>query len=99
MKTYLRLLQFARPIKKYATPYFFFTLLHAFFNMIVFMAISPVLKFLFDPDATRQAVAVLPPFELNTEYITTLVNYLLPRLLGANYKTIDGACLSSRWLF
>ena len=89
MKTYLRLLQFARPIKKYATPYFFFTLLHAFFNMIVFMAISPVLKFLFDPDATRQAVAVLPPFELNTEYITTLVNYLLPRLLGANYKTID----------
>ncbi len=89
MKTYLRLLQFARPIRKYATPYFFFTLLHAFFNMIVFMAISPVLKFLFDPEATRQAVAVLPPFELTTEYITTLVNYLLPRLLGADYKTID----------
>jgi subfamily B ATP-binding cassette protein MsbA len=81
-------LKFARPIKRYATPYFFFTLLHAFFNMIMFMAIAPVLGFLFDSEGARQVVTEFPPLELKTEYITKLVNYLLPRILGTEYKPI-----------
>ncbi|MDR0954797.1 MAG: ABC transporter ATP-binding protein/permease [Rikenellaceae bacterium] len=89
MKTYLRLLQFARPVSKYAIPYFLFTLLHAFFNMVVFMGISPILESLFSPDAVSRSVTALPRFAVNTRYISDLVNYFLLKLLGTGYDTID----------
>ena len=39
-KTYMRLLGFARPIKKYAIPYFFYSLFYALFNSLTFMPVS-----------------------------------------------------------
>ena len=48
-KTYMRLLGFARPIKKYAIPYFFYSLFYALFNSLTFMLIIPILK----PCSTR----------------------------------------------
>ena len=41
-KTYMRLLGFARPIKKYAIPYFFYSLFYALFNSLTFMLIIPM---------------------------------------------------------
>ena len=43
-KTYMRLLGFARPIKKYAIPYFFYSLFYALFNSLTFMLIIPILN-------------------------------------------------------
>ena len=39
MKTFLRILQFARPVEKYAIPYFFCVVLHAVFNTMNFAKI------------------------------------------------------------
>ena len=51
-KTYLRLLGFARPIEKYAIPYFFYSLLYAVFNSLTFVLIVPIMNTMFDPDYT-----------------------------------------------
>ena len=60
-KTYLRLLGFARPIEKYAIPYFFYSLLYALFNSLTFMLIIPILNTMFDEGFTPEPVETLPP--------------------------------------
>lgn len=74
-KTYLRLLGFARPIEKYAIPYFFYALFYALFNSLTFLLIMPILKTMFDADYTFEYVEKLPPLALNNDYLTALFNY------------------------
>ncbi|TDQ09358.1 ABC transporter ATP-binding protein [Pedobacter metabolipauper] len=47
MKTYFRLLTFARPIEKFAIPYVLFTILAIVFNTFLFVLIGPLLETLF----------------------------------------------------
>ena len=47
MKTYFRLLSFAKPIEKFAIPYIIATLLSVFFNTFNFTLLSPLLETLF----------------------------------------------------
>ena len=47
MNTYWRLLGFAKPIEKYAIPYFFYTLFYTIFYTFTFMLIMPLLNTLF----------------------------------------------------
>ncbi len=75
-KTYMRLLGFAKPIEKYAIPYFFYSLLYAVFNSLVFVLIAPILNTMFDADFVPERIEVLPPVEINQEYLSTLFNYL-----------------------
>ena len=75
-KTYLRLLGFARPIGRYAIPYFFYSLFYALFNSLTFLLIIPILNTMFDASAPlSQQVEALPPFELSKEYLTALFSY------------------------
>ena len=79
-KTYMRLLGFARPIKKYAIPYGIYSLLYALFNSLTFMLIIPILSTMFDDGFSPEYVEKLPPVELNQEYLTTLFNYTYSHL-------------------
>lgn len=81
-KTYLRLLGFAKPIQQYAIPYFFYSLLYALFNSCTFLLIIPILNTMFDADYAFQRVDVLPPFEANSEYLTTLFNFAYTQLFA-----------------
>lgn len=74
-KIYMRLLGFARPIKKYAIPYFFYSLLYALFNSLTFMLIIPILNTMFDASYTFEYVETLPPLALNEAYVTSLFNF------------------------
>lgn len=47
MKTYFRLLAFAKPIEKYAIPYALVTILAIFFNTLLFTMLGPLLETLF----------------------------------------------------
>jgi subfamily B ATP-binding cassette protein MsbA len=47
MKTYFRLLSFAKPIEKFAIPYIVFTLLYVFFSTMVLVLLGPLLNALF----------------------------------------------------
>lgn len=49
MKIYFRLLSFARPIGKFAVPYFICTLFSVIFNTLNLALLAPLLKTIFDP--------------------------------------------------
>ncbi len=80
LKTYLRLLGFAKPIGRYAVPYFFYSLLYALFNSCTFLLIIPILNTMFKPDYAFEVVEKLPPVELDSAYLETLFNYCYGRL-------------------
>jgi len=57
MKTYFRLLSFAKPIEKYAIPYIIFTLLSVLFGALNLALLAPLVTTLFDQNATKQVAA------------------------------------------
>jgi subfamily B ATP-binding cassette protein MsbA len=77
MKTYFRLLSFAKPIGKFAAPYFLFTLLYALFNTVVFSLLMPVLNVLFKQQGenTNEKINQLPHFDWTFQYFSDLFNY------------------------
>ena len=79
-KIYMRLLGFARPIRKYAIPYFFYSPFYALFNSLTFLLIMPILKTMFDADYTFVYVEKLPPLAFNQEYLTALFNFTYSHL-------------------
>ena len=79
-KIYMRLLGFARPIRKYAIPYFFYSLFYALFNSLTFLLIMPILKTMFDADYTFVYVEKLPPLAFNQEYLAALFNFTYSHL-------------------
>ena len=89
MNTYWRLLGFAKPIEKYAIPYFFYTLFYTIFYTFTFMLIMPLLNTLFVEDQLLQPVTALPSFALNTDYFRSLVNFLIYRVFGTDYSKMD----------
>lgn len=89
MKTYWRLLSFARPLSKYAIPYFFYTLFYAVFNTCNFVMIIPLLRTLFDQGAMLEVVTTAPHFRVSVDYLTELLNYWLYLIYGADYNTMN----------
>ena len=89
MNTYWRLLGFAKPIEKYAVPYFFYTLFYAVFNTFNFVLIIPILDTLFDQSGAVERVREMPAFEPNMDYLRELINFLLYRLFGENYSGME----------
>jgi len=58
MKTYFRLLSFAKPIEKYAIPYFLATVLAIIFNTFLFTLLGPLLTTIFS-DPTVPAAGMM----------------------------------------
>ena len=71
---------FARPIEKYAIPYFFYSILYATFNSLTFLLIIPILNTMFDVNYTFEYIDKLPPVEFNKEYMEVLFNYTYSQL-------------------
>ncbi|WP_341836977.1 ABC transporter ATP-binding protein [Chitinophaga pollutisoli] len=61
MKTYFRLLSFARPIEKYAIPYILFTIVAVVFGTLNLALVAPLLTTLFKQPAAGETVAVAAP--------------------------------------
>jgi len=59
MKTYFRLLTFAKPIEKYAIPYALVTILAIFFNTFLFTLLGPLLETLFASKAASATPTLL----------------------------------------
>jgi subfamily B ATP-binding cassette protein MsbA len=81
MKTYFRLLSFAKPIEKFAIPYVIFTIFAVIFNTLNLALLAPLLQTLFSAkDACKQAAnaATTKPsiFDLSS-YFTYHVNSIV----------------------
>lgn len=73
MKTYFRLLSFAKPIEKFAIPYIIATLLSIFFNTFNFALLSPLLSTLFatgKPSGVMQVAGTLDFYAQFKNYVT-----------------------------
>ncbi|MCE7038819.1 ABC transporter ATP-binding protein [Dyadobacter sp. CY312] len=72
MKTYFRLLSFARPIEKFAIPYILLTLLGVFFTTMQLVLLAPLLDTLFVKGVENQIPLTKPDSWLN---VTGYLNY------------------------
>ncbi len=79
---------FAKPIGRYAIPYFFCTLIYAVFFPLTFGLIYPVLNILFGSEHV-EAVTSTPAFTLSLEYVQQIIIYGVFRFFGPGYTTMD----------
>ncbi|MEO6253411.1 MAG: ABC transporter ATP-binding protein [Ferruginibacter sp.] len=86
MKTYRRLLKFAKPYGKFVTPFFVFTLIAVFFSIFQFALIIPLLNFLFDNQTAEslQRYATVPEFSFSAAYFKDLFYYQVYHLKTLN---------------
>jgi len=76
MKTYLRLLSFARPFGNIAFPYTIFSLLSIIFGLINFTLLIPLLNVLFGIDSGKDNIPKAPPeFSISIDYLLGLFRY------------------------
>ena len=87
MSTYTRLLGFAKPLSRYAVPYFFYSVLHALFNTFTYTMIIPIIGTLFSEGYVFQPTYELPAVALNTECLNGIISYLYTQLFGEGFLT------------
>ena len=87
MSTYTRLLGFAKPLSRYAVPYFFYSVLHALFNTFTYTMIIPIIGTLFSEGYVFQPTYELPQVALNTECLNGIISYLYTLLFGEEFLT------------
>lgn len=81
MKTYFRLLSFAKPIEKFAIPYIISTVIYVTFSTLVLTLLGPLLNTLFDADAceaaatTAKAMKTPGTFDLMGQFNFYLVHF------------------------
>ena len=77
MKTYLRILSYARPYGKFVPTYILYTLFSIIFGLINFTLLKPLFDVIFeqvDPETLKQ-YEELPPFNPSIDYFTGLFNH------------------------
>lgn len=75
MKTYFRLLSFAKPIEKFAIPYIISTALSIIFNTLNFTLLIPLLKILFSEKGDAAEVVTKPEGLNLLDYFTYYVHH------------------------
>ena len=90
IKTYFRLLSFAKPLSRYTIPYFFFAALHAVFNTFNYAMIIPILDAMFSANSNFEFVAVysFPALEFNEQGFNAILSYFYTMFFGANFQQI-----------
>ncbi len=81
-KTYIKLLGFARPLKKYAIPYFFYAILYAIFNTFNYAMIIPILSAMFRANFNFQPVYEFPELELSSQTFYSIIDYFYTLCFG-----------------
>jgi len=87
-RTYLRLLGFAKPLGKYAVPYFFYAVLHAIFNTFNYALIIPILNTMFRQDFRFEPVYDFPAISLDAGGFDALLSYFYTMFFGETFDHI-----------
>ena len=85
-KTYIRLLGFAKPISKYAVPYFFFAALHALFNTVNYAMIIPILNAMFSEGFVFEPIYEMPALSFKSEALQLWLNYFYTNIFGTEWR-------------
>ncbi len=89
-KTYLRLLNFAKPLSRYTVPYFFFAAFHALFNTFNYAMIIPILNAMFESDGGFgfEPLYEFPGVEFSEAGFTAILSYLYTCVFGASFSAV-----------
>ena len=90
LKTYFRLLGFAKPLSRYTIPYFFFAALHAIFNTFNYAMIIPILNAMFNTDGgfVFTPIYELPAISLDAAGFNSVLCYLYTFCIGTDFSTV-----------
>lgn len=90
IKTYFRLLSFAKPLSRYTIPYFFFAALHAVFNTFNYAMIIPILDAMFSANSSFEFVPVytFPALQFDAEGFNAILSYFYTIFFGAYFQQI-----------
>lgn len=83
MKTFIRLLSFAKPYGRYWPTYLVISILSVFFGIINYALIDPLLTIIFDPLSISKQL-LLPEFTLSADYFTGVFQYYLTKIMGVS---------------
>ncbi len=87
MKTYLRILSYARPLGTYIPQYIVYAILAVVFGLIQFTLLIPLLDVLFKSvDTTQEVIKSAPDFSLELGYFKNLFNYYFQQVILENGK-------------
>ena len=90
LKTYFRLLGFAKPLSRYTIPYFFFAALHAVFNTFNYAMIIPILNAMFNSEGGFhfEPVYSLPAIALNEAGFNVLLSWVYTMFFGTDFQVV-----------
>ena len=90
LKTYFRLLSFAKPLSRYTIPYFFFAALHALFNTFNYAMIIPILNAMFSADGGFNFTPVysISTIEFNQEGFNTILSFIYTHVFGESFEQV-----------
>ena len=96
MKTYLRLLSYARPIGIYGPLYVIFIILNVVFSVVNIAMLMPVLSVLFGRTEEREFPNSLPEFELTISYVVDSFNFYFGQIIDAegSYGALKFVCIA-----
>lgn len=83
MKTFLRLLAYAKPYRHYWPSYMALSILALVFGIVNIVLFKPLLTVLFQPETVRSIVSI-PQFTLSLEYFNIVFEYFLGKILFTN---------------
>ncbi len=94
MKTYFRLINFARPLGKYLPEYLVYTILGVAFGLLNFTLFIPLLNLLFTTYPVKEVVE-LPVFTFTIDYFKDLFNYYFYTIIrdGGKIAALQYVCL------
>ena len=89
IKTYFRLLGFAKPLSRYTIPYFFFAALHAVFNTFNYAMIIPILNAMFGNEGgfNFTPTYTFPTIALNQEGFNAILSFFYTYTFGTEFNT------------
>lgn len=95
MKTYLRLLAFAKPIGKFAFPYILTTLLAVIFGTLNLALLIPLLETLFKSGTDTIQHIPMPEFSLSTDYFKNLFYHYFNEaaITKGKFGTLEYVCI------
>ena len=76
---------FAKPISKYAVPYFFFAALHALFNTFNYAMIIPILNAMFSEGYQFTPLYEAPAFSFSGDALQLWLNYFYTSIFGTEW--------------
>ncbi len=83
MRTFKRLLSYAKPFSRFWPGYLFLSIFSVIFGIVNYALINPLLTVLFDPNSI-ETYSSIPAFSLSADYFKGVFQYYLTQIIATN---------------